>query len=444
MIKLPMLIGENQKVCLVGIWHLGSVYSACLADMGYQIIGVDKDANRVLNLNHGEPPIFEPGLKELVSKNIAAGRLSYSMDFEQALKETKYILITFDTPVDDNDEVDLSPVLDTCSEIAQYLANDSIIIICSQIPIGTCDRIRKLIKEKNPSLDFDIACCPENLRLGGAIGYFMKPDRIVIGADSKATLDSVEDFFSIISSPKIRMNLRSAEMTKHAINAFLATTISFANEIANLCDELGADALKIAEAMKTESRIGNQLPLLPGLAFAGGTLARDLKVLKKLGQNSNYETPLIDGVLTVNQRQNYLVMRKLKKIYGSIDNLNISILGLTYKAGTSTLRRSASIEIIKDLVDNGASVKAYDPKASVEEVRQHKEFVFLPDPYVVVKGADALVIITDWPEFKTLDFDLIKKQMNKPVVIDAKNMLDSEQMIKLGFVYSGVGRGSKI
>ena len=435
---------ENQRVCIIGIWHLGAVYSACLADMGYQITGVDKDVNRVQHLNHGEPPIFEPGLKELASKNIAAGRLHYNTDLEQALKGTKYILITFDTPVDDNDEVDLSTVMDTCSEIARYLANDSIVVISSQVPVGTCDRIRQLIKEKNPSLEFDIAYSPENLRLGQAIDCFKRPERIVIGANSNATLERVEALFSIVKAPILRMNLRSAEMTKHALNAFLATTISFANEIANLCDELGADALKVAEALKSDSRIGSKLPLLPGLAFAGGTLARDLKILKKLGQSSGYETPLINGVLTVNCRQNSLVIRKLQKIYGSVKDLNIGVLGLTYKPGTSTLRRSAAIEIIKELTDNGARVKAFDPKAAAEEVRQHPEFSFLTDPYAVAKGADALVIITDWPEFKNLDFNVIKDSMKNPVLIDAKNMLDSQRLINGGFLYSGIGRGNKL
>ena len=435
---------ENQKVCVIGVWHLGAVYSACLADMGYQITGVDKDANRVQHLNHGEPPIFEPGLKELASKNIAAGRLSYNTDLEQALKGAKYILITFDTPVDDNDEVDLSPLLDTCSELGKYMENGSIIIVSSQVPVGTCDLLKSLIKQTNPTLDFDIAYSPENLRLGQAITYFKNPDRIVIGADNKSTLDRVEALFDIIPAPKLRMNLKTAEMTKHALNAFLATTISFANEIANLCDEVGADALKVSEALKSEARIGPKLPLLPGLAFAGGTLARDLKIIKKLGESSNYETPLIDGVLTVNRRQNSLVIRKLQKIYGSVKYLNIGVLGLTYKPGTSTLRRSAAIEIIKELTDNGARVKAFDPKAAVEEVHQHREFIFLTDPYAVAQGADALVIITDWPQFKNLDFNVIKNSMKKPVLIDAKNMLDSEQLIGKGFLYSGVGRGQKL
>lgn len=231
-------------------------------------------------------------------------------------------------------------------------------------------------------------------------------------------------------------------MTKHAINVLLATCISFANEIASLCDEVGADALKVAEALGSDERIGQQLPLKPGLAFAGGTLARDLKILQSLGDRFGSETYLIDGVLKVNEQQNKQVLRKLGKIYGSVKNLTIGVLGLTYKAGTSTLRRSAALEIIKDLVDNGATVRAYDPKADLEEIRAHKEFKFCTNPYEVSKDSDALVIVTDWPEFRELDFDFIKSVMRRPVLIDAKNMLDSESLIAEGFVYSGIGRGT--
>ena len=435
---------ENKKVCVIGIWHLGSVYSACLADLGYQVVGVDRDTSKVDNLNHGDPPIFEPGLKELIVKNLTSGRLSYTTDLSRALKGSKYILVTFDTPIDDNDEVDLSPVFNTTTEVARNLENESIIIVSSQVPVGTCDQIRALIKQANPALVFDIAYSPENLRLGQAINYFKKPDRIVIGADSSTTLDRIEAFFSVISAPRLRMNLKSAEMTKHAINVFLATSISFANEIANLCDELGADAMKVAEALKSESRIGGGLPLLPGLSFAGGTLARDLIILKNLGKISGYKTPLIDGVLTVNQRQNGLVLRKLQKVYGSVENLTVGILGLTYKPGTSTLRRSAAIEIITELSANGAKVRACDPKADMAEVRRHQGFELCPDPYSLAKGADALVIVTDWPEFRNLDFDLIKSLMKRPVLIDAKNMLYDMELTGKGFIYSGVGVSQKV
>jgi UDPglucose 6-dehydrogenase len=433
----------EDKVCVIGIWHLGAVYSACLADLGYRVVGVDNDKKRVKDLANGVPPVFEPGLGELITGGLRSGRLSYTTSLADAVKGAAYILITFDTPVDDNDEADLSPIFDTVLKLAGYLKNGATVVVSSQVPVGTCERIKSLIKEENPSLEFDIACSPENLRLGQAIDYFKKPDRIIIGADSEATLDRVENLFRVIPTPKLRMNLKSAEMSKHAINAFLATCVCFANEIANLCDEVGADAMKVAEALKSESRIGAKLPLLPGLGFAGGTLARDIKILKKLGKNSGYQTSLIDGVLAVNQNQNSLVARKLKKIHGSLRGLTVGILGLTYKAGTSTMRRSAALEIIHDLTQLGAIVRAYDPKADLSEIQGHLEFEFCREPYAVAKGADALVLVTDWPEFKELDFDRIKSLMRKPVLVDARNMFYDRALAGKGFLYTGVGTGVK-
>jgi len=432
---------KDSKVCVIGIWHLGSVYSACLAELGYSVVGVDRDQNRVENLNKGVPPLFEPGLGELIAKNIRLNRLIYTVDLRDAVAGASLVFIAFDTRVDEKDEVDLSEVYDTAAQIAECLEDGSIIIVSSQIPVGTCEEIKLQIRQKRPSLDFDVACVPENLRLGQAIDRFMNPERIVIGADNVNTLDRVEAFFSVMKAPKIRMNLRSAEMTKHALNAFLATSISFINEIANLCDEVGADALRVAEALRLDSRIGPKAMLKPGLGFAGGTLARDLKVLQKLGGKAGYPTRLINGVLEVNQQQNRMITGKLLKIYGSLQNLTVGVLGLTYKAGTSTLRRSASLEIIKDLTDRGAKVKAYDPKADLQETQGHREFEFCSDPFEVARGSDALVFVTDWPEFKELDFSRVKSLMKKPVVVDAQNMLDAERLIQMGFVYLGVGRG---
>ncbi len=434
----------SDKVCVIGIWHLGCVVSACLADLGYSVIGVDKESRKVEKLNKGVPPLFEPGLPEMLTDNIRAKRLSFTTDLSHATKGAHYVLITFDTPVNEQDEVDLSEIFDTVSKLSRCLENDSVIIISSQVPVGTCEEIKSKIEEYNPSLNFDISYSPENLRLGKAIECFKFPERIVIGADNNPTLDKVEALFSVINAPKLRMNLRSAEMTKHALNAFLATSISFANEIANICDDVGADAMKVATALRTEGRIGKGIPLFPGLGFAGATLARDMKVLKKLGIRHGYETPLIDGVLKVNERQNGVVVRKLEKIYGSVQNLTVGVLGLTYKAGTSTLRRSAALEIIKELTEKGATVKAYDPKASPDEIQSHKAFEFCADSYAVARDSDALVIITEWPEFKELDFDLIKSIMKRPVLIDAKNLLDDKLLIGKGFLYSGVGRGQKL
>jgi UDPglucose 6-dehydrogenase len=430
-----------KKVCVIGIWHLGAVYSACLAELGYRVIGVDPDGEKVKNLNNGIPPLFEPGLSELISSNIKAGRLKYTTDIVGAVEHCPYVLVTFDTPVDDNDDADLSPVLDTCSEIATGLENGSVLIINSQVPVGTCDEIKAMIQKNNPSLDFDIAYCPENLRLGKAIEYFKKPDRIIIGANSEATLDRVERLISVIPAPKIRMDLRSAEMSKHALNAFLATSISFSSEIANLCDEVGADAMKVALALRSDSRIGNGIPLLPGLGFAGGTLARDLKIMQKIGKRNKYETLLVDSVLNINKRQNEIVMQKLERIFTAIKGLNIGILGITYKPGTSTLRRSTALAIIGRLVKRGAKVKAFDPKADMSEVKEHAEFEFCADAYKVAENSDAVILITEWPEFKDLDYDRIKKQMHKPVFIDARNFLDMEKMKEKGFQYLGIGRG---
>jgi len=436
-----ILSGHTAKICAIGIWHLGSVVSACLADMGYSVVGVDKDRERVERLNNGIPPLYEPGLDLLFKRNIELKRLNFTTDLASAVKGTRYILITFDTPVDAKDEVDTSEILTTCRALAQHLENNSIVVVSSQVPVGTCDQMRSIIKEHNNLIEFDIAYSPENLRLGQAIECFKNPGRIVIGADRESTLDMVEQLFSVIPAPKLRMGLRSAEMTKHALNSFLATSISFINEIANLCDEVGADAMEVSEGLRTDHRIGKGAPLHPGLGFSGGHLARDLKILKGLGSKLGYETHLIDGVLKVNDEQNRSVARKLERILGSLRGLSVGVLGLTYKPGTSTLHRSAALEIIRDLVGKGADVKAHDPKAALEEIQLHREFKFCRDPYEVAEGSDAVVMVTEWPEYRQLDFELMRTKMKRPILFDAKNMLDDRLLTMKGFKYFGIGRG---
>jgi UDPglucose 6-dehydrogenase len=431
----------GSRVGVVGLWHLGCVVSACLADLGCRVIGVDRDRSRVENLNRAQPPVFEPGLAELIKSNLDEGRLGFTTELKSAVRGARFIFITYDTPVDDNDDIDLSEILAAAAEMAGFLEKGSVVVVSSQVPVGTCERIKSIVLENNPAADFDIAYIPENLRLGQAIERYKRPDGIVIGADSPAARDEVARFFNIIRAPRLTMDLRSAEMAKHAINAFLATSISFTNEMANLCDWLGADALKVAEALRLDKRIGGGLPLSPGLGFAGGTLARDLKTLTRLWREYDHQGHIINAVLKVNREQNGLVVRKLRKIYGSLSGLNIGVLGLTYKAGTSTLRRSAALEIIADLTAQGAAVRAYDPQADREEVGRHPEFRFCDGLYEVAEGADALVILTDWPEFKKLDFQLLKSSMRKPVIIDTKNMLDDRQLVAGGLTYIGVGRG---
>jgi UDPglucose 6-dehydrogenase len=431
----------NEKVCVIGLWHLGCVTSACLADLGYSVVGVDRDERRVALLNEGTPPLFEPGLAELILDNLKSKRLSYSTDLKSAIEGAGYIIIAFDTAVDEDNQVDLSNILLEVGEIGRYMADDVVVVITSQVPVGTCDRIESLIKKNNPGLRFSIACSPENLRLGQAIESFRNPDRIVIGADNTETLDRVEQLFTSINSPILRMSLESAEMTKHALNTLLATSISFGNEIANLCDGLGADALDVVKALRMDERIGDRLPLLPGLGFSGTTLERDLKVLQNLGDKLDYETYLVDAVDNVNERQNQLVLRKLEKVFSTLKGRQIGILGLTYKPGTSTLRNSVSLEIIGQLVKKGAMIKAYDPRAAIEELPDDRKFEVCEDAYAVARDSDALVMVTEWPEFRELDFDSIKLLMKEPVFIDAKNMLADRQLADRGFVYIGVGRG---
>ncbi|OGO08438.1 MAG: hypothetical protein A2Y61_06405 [Chloroflexi bacterium RBG_13_60_13] len=428
-------------VCVIGIWHLGAVTAACLADLGYTVVGVDEDHDKVEALNRGMPPLFETGLQEMMAKNIAVGRLTFTSDLAEALGGASHALITYDTPVDDNDEVNLSEIFAVAEELGGHLDSGATIIVSSQVPVGTCEEIAAVVRQANPSLDFGIAYTPENLRLGQAIERFQQPEMIVIGADSEATLRRVEHLLAPIEAPRVRVDLRTAEMTKHAINAFLATSITFANEIANLCDEAGADALRVAEALRLDTRVGPGVPLHPGLGFAGGTLARDLKVLHHLSERHGYEASLINAVLAVNQRQNRVVVGRLRRILGSFDGLSVGVLGLTYKAGTSTLRRSAALEIIRVIAADGAAVKAYDPKADPEEVRLHKGFTLCDDPYAVAQDCDALVLVTGWPQFRELDFPRIRSLMRNPVLLDALNMLDADRMVEAGFRYIGVGRG---
>jgi len=432
---------EIGKVAVLGIWHLGAVTSACLADLGYHVMGFDPDPQRLDKLNNGVPPLYEPGLEELIRKNLSIGKLSYTADLKDALEGAKHIIVAFDTPVNERDEADLSPIWNALSQSTPYLEDDCVIIVSSQVPLGSCEEFGSMISERRPSLRFGIAYVPENLRLGQAIERFEHPDMIVIGANDPNTHERAEHLYRVIDAPKAKVDLRTAEMVKHAINAYLAMQISFINEIANLSDNLGADAIKVGEAMRLDNRIGSKAMLKPGLGFAGGTLARDLKALQKLGQKVGYETHIVNSILRVNRNQNRMIVTRLQKGCGSINGLTVGVLGLTYKPGTSTLRRSASLEIIHELVEGGAKVKAYDPEADLHEIQGPIEFEFCPDLVTAAKDTDALIFVTAWPEFREIDFSKIKPIVKRTVIIDAQNVLDPKNIVRLGFAYLGVGRG---
>jgi UDPglucose 6-dehydrogenase len=319
-----------------------------------------------------------------------------------------------------------------------------VLYVTAQVPVGTCDRVAEIVAERNPSLRFGVAYSPENLRLGQAIDRFLHPALPVIGSDDPATLDRLEKLLALLHKKWERVGLRTAEMTKHALNSFLATSICFANELGNICDEVGADGQRIAEVLRLEPRIGSKAMLFPGLGFAGGTLARDVHTLRSLGDASGLETLLLDGAWESNRLQNGLVLRKLKKAFSSLEGVRAAVLGLTYKPDTSTLRRSASLEIIADMVREGVRVSAHDPKADRAEVASHTDFRFFEDVYKAVEGADTLVLITAWPEYRSLDFARVRGLMSGDLFIDTANMLDVGKLQAAGFRYLDIGRGRKV
>jgi len=424
-----------MNVAIIGLWHQGVVAAACLADFGYEVLAADHDRERIDALNGGKAPLFEPGLDELIQKGIASRRLRFTSDVAGAVRGHAHVLLMFDTPVNENDESDLSEIFATAKEIAPNLAPESVILVTAQVPVGTCDEIQKIVQRP-------VAYSPENLQLGQAIERFRKPPMPVIGADDDATLARVAELLGVVPVQWQRVSLRTAEMTKHALNAFLAVSVCFANELGNLCDELGADGHRLAEVLRLEPRIGPKARLFPGLGFSGGTLARDMQTLRKLGDRFGIDTPLLDGAWASNQQQNRIVIHKLRRLLGgNLEGRRIAILGLTYKPETSTLRRSAALEIIGDLLRERAQVAASDPRADREELKQYRALQFCDSPYDAARDAEALVLMTPWQQYRELDFDMVRARMAKPVVLDTANLWKAEPLVAKGFTYVDIGRG---
>ncbi|NCC51366.1 MAG: UDP-glucose/GDP-mannose dehydrogenase family protein [Spartobacteria bacterium] len=432
---------DTRHVGVIGLWHQGIVAAACLAERGYDVMATDINAETISRLNEGQSPIHEPGLDDLLQKGLASGRLHFSVDLADAVRGRNDIFFMYDTPVDEHDQSDLTCIYDAVRWIAPHMTHDTAMLITAQVPVGTCESIAAVIRETNPHIHFGVAYSPENLRLGMAIERFLKPPLPVYGADDEWTLNRVGDMLSVLDADWKRVSLKTAEMSKHALNAFLATTVTFGNELGNICDMEGVNAQEVAKVLRMEERVGPKAMLFPGLGFSGGTLARDMQTLRGIGDRHNLETRMLDGIWEANKHQNDFVLRKLKAVFGDLRNVHIAVLGLTYKPGTSTLRRSASLEIIHALVSEGAIVWAHDPKADRRELEQYTEFDFYEDPYEAVIDACAVVIITGWPEYRELDFERMKKAMENNVLIDCNNMLDGDALIRMGYRYLDVGRG---
>jgi UDPglucose 6-dehydrogenase len=408
--------------------------------MGYRVATVGDDDAAVASLNKGKAPVHEPKLESLLRRNLKAGRLYFTSDYGQALSHAEFVFIAIDTPVNDNDEPELQPVLEAARKVGQFGSGDIVLCVASQVPVGTSETLVALVQEQKPEGRCDLAYIPEFLRLGESVETFFHADRFVIGAEQPEVADRVAELYRPLQRPMLLIGLRSAEMAKHASNTYLATAISFINEISDLCDLVGADAMDVAKAMKLDRRIGPHAYLSPGLGFAGGTLGRDICALQELGRQHGCRMQLMDAVMAVNRERALVVKQSLLKRLESLRGRRIGILGLTYKPGTNTLRRSIAEEIISGLVDEGAEVRAYDPLADLGNGKSPSNFSGSPDPYALAADSDALVLVTGWEGILGLDWPRIRSAMRQPVFIDTRNLFDPEKMSQMGFAYSGIGR----
>jgi len=433
-----------MKIAVLGLWHQGVVSAACLADMGFEVVGADPDVQRIAELRNGRAPLFEPGLDALLEKGVTSGKLGFTADVVSAVRDVPYVFVMFDTPVNEKDESDLSGIFETFEQIAPAVTDDAVILVTAQVPVGTCDRLIEIVKAGKTGSSASIAYIPENLRLGQAIERFRAPALPVIGCDDQRTFERMLTIFGSTASNWQHVSLRTGEMVKHALNAFLALSICFANELGNLCDEVGADGKRVGEVLRMEPRIGTKAMLMPGLGFSGGTLARDMQTLRSLGRNGNIPTPLLDGAWQSNIQQNELVVRKLRRALPKLAGARIAVLGLTYKPDTSTLRRSAALEVIADLTAAGAVVAAHDPKADAEEIKALSSCTLYADALAALEGADGLVLMTPWSDYKNLDFEAAKKAMAGTYVLDTAGLWDGKRVSAAGLMFDEIGRGRRI
>jgi UDPglucose 6-dehydrogenase len=422
----------GTRIAVIGSWHQSSVLCACFAQLGYDVVGI-ADHPALGGLRQGHAPVHEPGLDELIDQMINAGRLRFTDSFREGLQRADFAFVSIDTPVGPDDESDLGPIWRAIAEVAAEAKDGVAVVVTSQVPVGTCELIAAKLGNR-----FKVACVPEYLRLGTALDTFRNADRFVIGADDPELTGRIAAIYEPLGRPTYLTDVRSAEMGKHASNAWLATSISFINQIADLCEEVGADVTEVAAMMKLDRRVGPNAFLSAGVGYAGGTLGREIRALQKLGASHGVSTDLFDAVDAVNQRRMLHVMSRVRAIQPILDNASIAVFGLTYKAGTSTLRRSASLTLISELTTAGARVTAYDPLAQFDEASSLPRFTIHREPAEAVRDANALILMARWPE------ELAPKEaarlMARPVVVDTGNHLDPDAARAAGLEYSGIGR----
>lgn len=429
-----------QNICVVGTGYVGLTTGVCFADLGNRVICVEIDMHKLDTLRSGRTPIYEPGLQELLERNLRAGRLSFTDDYAVALSEAEFIFITVGTPMGSDGAADLSQVESAAHSIGLHLNHDAIIIDKSTVPVGTGDLVGAIIAQNlRPNISFSIVSNPEFLREGSAISDFFNPDRIVLGATQREAAQQVAELHAPLSPTVIITDLRTAEMIKYASNAFLATRISFINEIAQICEKLGADVKEVARGMGADKRIGPHF-LDAGVGYGGSCFPKDVLALHHMAASSGCHPQLLQAVMEINHDARRRFVQKLRDIVGSLEGTLIGVLGLSFKPNTDDMREASSVAIIKELQAHGARVKAYDPVAMEVAGEILPTVTYCATAYDVAKEADALLIVTEWNEFKQLAFDRIKQYMRRPIILDGRNIYDPVEMRVKGFIYRGVGR----
>ena len=432
-----------MKICVVGTGYVGLVGAAIFSDWGNPVIGVDKDENKIGRIKAGEMPIYEPGLSEIVLKNIKEGSLSFTTSLAEGVKESEVVFICVGTPQSESGAADLSAVWSVAKEIAQNMNGYKVIVIKSTVPVGTNERVKKIIQENlSGNCDFDVASNPEFLREGCSVEDMRNPDRNVIGSDSPKALSILRSLYEHLEKPIVECDLRSAEMIKYASNAFLATKITFVNEMAQVCERAGADISVVSKGMGLDRRIGHYF-LNAGIGYGGSCFPKDVAALYKTSSDQDYDFNLVRGVMNVNKSQKEYFLQKVFRYYGkNLSNKRFAVLGLAFKNDTDDIRESVAIEIVKYLRGAGALLSVYDPQAmyNSKQILGDNGIKYCLDKYETLEGSDALFILTEWKEFASLDLEKVKLTLREPVIFDGRNLLDWRKVESLGFTYFAVGK----
>lgn len=432
-----------MHIAVIGTGYVGLVTGACFAEFGVSVTCVDVDTEKIARLQSGEIPIYEPGLHKIVEKNVAAGRLDFTTDIKSAVEKALVVFLAVGTPPQPDGSPDMSFYRQAAKDVAEAINGYKVLVTKSTVPIGTGKWLREFVNDNlTTKTDFGVASNPEFLREGAAIDDFMRPDRVVIGSNDEKAIDVMKDLYRplyLIETPIVITSLEAAELIKYAANAFLATKITFINEVANLCDAIGCDVHDVARGMGMDNRIGRKF-LHPGPGYGGSCFPKDTRALTTVADSFGVETRIVDAVIEANERQRDAMIPKIEKLVGDLNGKKIGVLGLSFKPETDDMRESPAIEIIAGLKDRGAIIRAYDPVAMDEARHFLPEIEYATNEYDAIDGADALVIITEWNQFRALDMTKVKLLLKSPKIADLRNIYEPKDMRELGFEYVGVGR----